>query len=182
MTTRTFKQYGQAYGGTTGSIVVTLDGVEIYSGTVPTTAGPVPALPDPAVTIGSVLFSWTNPDVAFNGSQSLSIAVSGSPLLITDTYADYAMIPNPDYNPDWQPGDPLNTKDAFINGGTSAFGPVYYETISDVVYSDPFSNEAIDGVALSGPPDPSAAGQWWWVIPAGSTFTCTLNVLGVTLS
>jgi hypothetical protein len=176
MTTRTFKQLGQGYGSVPTSIVVTLDGTEIFSGPISTLDQPLPTFPDSGNSYGIEIFSWTD-EVTFAGSKSLSISVSGSPLLLTDTQANYILIPNPDYSPP----DPKNPTTEpvvpeFISGGANVYGTFYFETIDTVTYSDPFTDEAIDGTAQSGPPDPSLPGQWYWKIPAGSTFTATVNI------
>ncbi len=87
MTIRTFKQKGQAYGSTPASIEVTINGAVIYSGPIPTLDTPMPTLPDTAISYGQDLYTWQN-DVAFAGTQTLSIAVTGADLLLTDSYAN----------------------------------------------------------------------------------------------
>lgn len=163
MTIRTFKQKGQAYGSSTASIVATVDGVVVYSGTVNTLDQSMPSFPDLENSYGVDLFTWQE-DVTFSGTQTLSISVTGSDLLLTDSVANYITIEDP--------ANPGN----YISGGADLYGQFFNETVDGVVYSDPFTNEEIDGVAQSGPPDASLPGQWYWKIPAGSTFTATINV------
>jgi hypothetical protein len=92
--------------------------------------------------------------VAFAGTQSYSVAVTGSPLLLSWTAADYCVANN-----------------------VSQFDTFYAYEIGGVTVVDPFTNVAIDGVARTrGPNNSTLAGQWHWLIPAGSTFTATLNV------
>ena len=153
MTTRNFQQCGQAYGSTPASITVTIDGTVIFSGPISTLNQAVPSLPDSSTESLPVIFTWTN-TVDFVGTQSFSIAVTGSPLLLDYTAADH-----------------------FYATNTSAFMPFYYQTVTGVSVPDPFTNVAIDGVSQSrGPDNTSLSGQWQWLIPAGSTFTSTLNV------
>jgi hypothetical protein len=152
MTTRTFKQLGQAYGSTPAEIVAIVNGTVVFSGAVPTTDTPLPVLPDESVS-GTQLFTWTN-TVDFSGTQSFSISVTNSPLLLTDTLADYV-----------------------ISNVTSKFGGFYHHNIDGVTIGDPITNAAIDGIPMQrGPDSTNLTGQWYWTIPAGSTFTATLNV------
>jgi hypothetical protein len=151
MTIRNFKQYGQAFGATTASITATIDGTVVFSGPVSTLNTPVPSLPGDIET--SEIFTWTN-TVAFAGTQSYSVAVTGSPLLLGSTAADYCVANN-----------------------ISHFDAFYTYEIGGVTVADPFTNVAIDGVSRTrGPDNSTLAGQWQWLIPAGSTFTATLNV------
>jgi hypothetical protein len=154
MTIRNFTQCGQAYGSTTASITATVDGTVVFSGPVSTLDQPVPVRPDPeANVITSEIFTWTN-TVDFAGTQSYSIAVTGSPLLLGFTGADHVV---------------ANNVAEFLNFYS-------FETYG-VTVSDPLSNVAIDGVAYQrGFDNSELQGQWQWLIPAGSTFTATLNV------
>jgi hypothetical protein len=153
MTTRNFIQCGQAYGSTPASITATIDGTVVFSGPISTLDTPVPIRPDPSVDVLPTIFTWTN-TVAFSGTQSYSITVSGSPLLLSFTGADHC-IPN-------------NVAD---------FGVVYVYDDNGVMVADPFTDVAIDGVAMQrGPDNAELSGQWQWLIPAGYTFTATLNV------
>ena len=151
MTTRTFKQLGQAYGSTPAVITATIDGAVVFSGEIPTTDTPIPPMPDTSVG-ASELYTWTN-TVDFSGTQSISISVANSPLLLTNTMADYC-------------------------GNVVADFGSFNSYIFDGVYiSDPFSNVFIDGVSKSrGPDNNPLAGQWHWIIPAGSTWSATMTV------
>ena len=152
MTTRNFKQCGQAYGSTPASITATIDGTVVYSGPISTLNTPVPSRPSLAH-IAPTIFTWAN-TVEFAGTQSFSIAVTGSPLLLDKTQADYC--------------DPRNI---------AQFGEYFYSyEIGGVIVYDPFTNVTIDGAVIQRGPDNTLSGQWQWLIPAGSTFTATLNV------
>ena len=153
MTTRNFKQRGQAYGSTPASITATIDGTVVYSGPINTLDIPVPTRPDVATDPVPTIFTWTN-TVAFAGTQSYSIAVTGSSLLLSTTMADH-----------------------FTANNVAQFNSICDREIDGILVSDPFTNVAIDGVAMQrGPNNSELPGQWQWLIPAGSTFTATLNV------
>jgi hypothetical protein len=149
MTIRTFQQFGQAYGSTPATITASINGTVIFSGEIPTIDAPLPALPNLAVK-GTELFTWTN-TVDFSGTQSFSISVTNSPLLLTDTSADYCFANN-----------------------SSEFQSFYSYIEGDFIITDPLSNTAIDAVGVQRTTELS--GQWYWLIPAGSTFTATLNI------
>ncbi len=153
MTTRTFKQYGQAYGGTQASIVATIDGVQIYSGNVTTIDEPMPIFPQTGTDFGEEMFSWTN-TVDFAGTQTMTISVTGSTLLLTDSLANY------------------------INGVGNAeeFGSFNYTTVDGTTYAVPLTDVTIDGVEQPEILDPALSGQQYYMIPPGSSFSCTLNV------
>lgn len=162
MTDRTFKQFGQAYGSTPATITVTLDGTEIYSGPVSTLDEPFPTFPDAGTSYGVEIFSWTE-SVVYEGTKELSISVSGSPLLLADTLANYTGTIDP------------STGNAVTSGATG-YVPFHNETIEGVSYAIPFSYETLDGVSVSRPIDPDLPGQYYYTIPVGSTFTCTVNM------
>ncbi len=151
MTDRIFQQYAQGYGSTPCQVVCQIDGNTVFNGSVATLDEPLPSMPNPEFNVENIAWSWTN-DAEFSGTQSISIAVTGSALLLAGTLAN---------NP---------------AGNAESYSAFYVQTINGVDYADPFSNEAIDGVAQSGPFNPDYAGQWWWVIPAGRTFTAAMHI------
>lgn len=156
MTTRTFIQNGQGYGPTPVAIVAKIDGNVVFSGNVPTVNQPLPILPDPNVNITTNLYTWTN-DLTFSGEQDFELTVENGTLLLTKSLANYSDLV------------PLSTEE---------YNPFFYEIIDGVKIYDAFTNEKIDGVTQIEHPDPaSLTGQWWWVIPSGSTFTATLNIM-----
>lgn len=149
MATRNFIQQGLAFGSTTASVTVTLDGVEIYSGPVPTVDQPLP--PGPGPDIEDTAYTWTLP-ADFVGSKTLTVQVSGSPFLLAGTLADRTELAN-----------------------TARFDPLnHFQEISGQTVSDPFSNVVIDGTPMSR--DPTLGGQWYWVVQPGQTLTATLNI------
>jgi hypothetical protein len=155
MTNRTFQQYAQGYGSIPCQVVCQINGNTVFSGSVTTVDHPLPTLPDLAVTIDNVAWTWQE-DVEFTGSKSITVSVSGSPLVLATTLAD-----NPYSN-------------------VQSFGGFYSIEVGNVVYSDPLTDETIDGVPQSGPYNPDLPGQWWWMIPAGSTFAAIMHVTAPT--
>lgn len=151
MTDRIFQQHAMAFGSTPCQVVCQIDGKTIYSGTVTTVDEPRPPLPNRTYTIDNVVWSWQNP-ADFAGTQSLVITVTGSDLVLANTQAN----------------DPYND--------SAEFGAFYTTEVDGVRYVDPLTDEALNSVPQSGPYDPDLRGQWWWLIPAGSTFSATINV------
>lgn len=153
MTTRNFIQQGLAYGSTPTSITVAFDGVQIYSGPVPTVDQP---LPGPGTDIEDTAYTWTLP-AEFDGPINVVLQVSGSTFVLADTMANRVTVNSP----------------AFFD--TVPF----FQTIDGLVVDEPFTNVQINGIAESrtNPPD----GQWYWKIAPGQTFSATLNIpVGVT--
>ena len=153
---RTFIQKGQGYGSTPVNITAKVDGITVYTGTVPTVDTPLPPLPQTDSNFGSNLFTWTA-EYTFQGTQNMEITVSGGTLLITDTLA------NNEYTP-------------------STFTSPYSEVIDGITYYDPFTGETLNGVALEGPPDNTLPGQWYWPVPAGGVFSATVNILSAAIT
>lgn len=151
MTDRTFKQYALGFGASPAQVVFQINGNTVFTGSVTTLDEPIPPLPNSEYVVDNVAWSWTNP-VDFEGTQQVTITVSGSALLLAQTLAN-----NPADEPD-------------------SFQGFYLVEVDGVIYSDPFTEEAINGVPQSGPYNPAISGQWWWRIPAGSTFTATMHV------
>lgn len=153
MTDRIFQQYAQGYGSTPCQVVCQIDGTTVFSGEVATFDQPLPSLPNVEMTVNTVAWTWQAP-ADFTGSKQISIAVTGSDLLLAQTFAN---------DPD--------------GADANVFSPFFSTVIDGVEYLDPFTDEAINGVTQSGPYRQETPGQWWWHIPAGSTFTAALNIL-----
>lgn len=154
MATRNFIQQGLAYGATPASVTVSFDGVQIYSGPVPTVDQPTP--PMPGSDIEDTAYTWTLP-AEFNGPINVVLQVSGSTFILADTLTDRIYITDP----------------TLLN--TVPFG----QTIDGVFFYDPFTNVQINGISMTR--DSNAPGQWYWKIEPGQTFSATLNIpVGIT--
>lgn len=155
MTQRTFHQQALGFGTIPCNVTVTLDGEIIYQGPVATIDEPMPQLPRTDYVISNMAWSWQLP-TDFAGTKNLSIAVTGSTLYLAQTLADnpYAYVPDL----------------------ASRYQAFFTIEVDGVLYSDPFTDETIDGVPLSGPYRPDEQGQWWWAIQPGSLFTTVLHV------
>lgn len=168
MTTRTFQQHGLGYSEEPITITATINGIVAYQGPVVTINEPVPMdMSDPNdYASADVLFSLVQ-TVEFNGSAEIEIVVEGNgTLMLAKTLANYS---------------PMYTKNPDGTTTVSSSGPdgylgYFYQRIDEVVYSDPYVSSAIDGIEVPRPrtTDPAITGQWFYMIPAGSTFTGTL--------
>jgi hypothetical protein len=154
MTTRTFQQHAKGFGAATANINVRLDGQEIFSGPVLTENAPLPVLPDSVFVINNVAFTWEK-SPGFSGQVALEISVSGSPLLLADTMANY-FINEPEFE--------------------NQYKYFYQSQIGDILTTEPFSDVQIDGISTNRPENSDFTGQWWWKIMPGSTFACTVNI------
>ena len=153
MTLRTFKQFAQGFGTEPCEVTVQLDGNTIFSGSVATVDQPLPMLPNGSIDSTNLGWHWQH-DVTFYGTKTLSVAVTGSSLILAETLAN---------NP-------------YSYANAEVFYGQYSTVVDDVTYYDPFTDESIDGVPQAGPYRPDIPGQWWWHVPPGSTFTATLHV------
>jgi len=159
MTDRTFQQYAQAYGSGECQVACQIDGNTVFSGAVTTLDQPWPSLPDPDFKEPALGWTWQD-SVDFTGTREITISVTGADLLLAQTFAND---PYANVGPGNVPG--------------SIYGPFYSKEIANVAYYDPFTNEAIDDVPQSGPYQEATPGQWWWKIPAGSTFSATMHII-----
>jgi hypothetical protein len=153
MTVRNFNQYALGFGPVPCQVVFQIDNNTVFNGTVSTLDEPIPSLPNPEYMVDNAAWTWQD-DVEFSGTKFISVAVTGSALLFGVTLAN---------NP-------------FDVANADSFGAFYSAEIDGVQYADPFTEQAIDGVAQSVSRSPANTGQWWWYIPAGKTFTATMHV------
>jgi hypothetical protein len=151
MSTKTISQRGQGFGSNPVSIVSSIDGQQVFAGTVPTLDQPVVIGLDSTPQI----FTWTVP-ISFAGTQSLSIDVTGGDLVLTFTGGDFA------------PMDGPSTR------GPGIYTVLYHQTIGEVTVPDPFVDVVIDGKPMSRSAEPD--GQWHWYIPEGTNFSATVNI------
>ena len=154
---RDFRQLGMGYGVSPVSITASVNGSQVFSGTVPTLDQPVPGDITPVQPPQETCFSWTEPDTSWTGTRSFQLVNTGSGIFrITRTQAI---------------GD-LSAEDGWSG--------VFFQEIStpagNVAFTDPFTEVSIDGVPQSRPEYAGHYGQWHWTVAPGSTFTATLNV------
>ena len=152
MTLRTFQQHALAFGETPTQVVCQIDGNTVFSGSVTTLDEFMPALPDPTYRMENVAWTWES-DAEFAGTQAITITVTGSPLLLWQTVANY----------------PLANL-------ANVYGAFYSFPLGNANCFDPLSDVTINGQPQIRYNDPSLEGQWAWRIPAGGTLAATLNV------
>lgn len=147
MTTRTFKQYGIAFGPQTANITAKIDDVVVYQGPVETLNELRPALPIEGYTVENAMFSWTT-DVAFTGPQVLEITVDSgnADLLVAQIRANYTQVVI-------EPGNVVSSgPDNYVTFPSTQFGNTYVNgTLQEVVHGD-------------------WTGMWWWWVPTSGTF------------
>lgn len=148
--TRTLQFFGQGYGDTLVTLVASINGTELFNGTVSTVPGTAPLGLD--YVDQEFLFSVSFPGGADGrGSFPMTVAVSGGAVILGIVKANY------------QP----TAKNA--NNGPDIFGPVFD--------GDARSNVAINGVVQPVPTqEPGLKGSYAWVVQSGSTLSCNLNL------
>lgn len=151
-----------------------------FSGTMPMTVQVVSG----TVVFGSVLANYCNePNPVFTGEQFLAVSNPSAP--IEDRMAAWTELANP----------PLTVEETTTlqNGPESARWPILREhqittyisagpdeanasSLFNGPYDDPRTNVVIDDIPQVTPDPRDEDGTWMWMISAGSTMTCDLNV------
>jgi len=165
MTTRTFKQQGLAYGSSPVTLVAKIDGVEVFNGTVATLNEPVPSVPVDGLMYSTApvgLFTFTD-DVAFSGTKTLEISVSGGTLIVAGLLADYTP-----YTPQSTPVDPAKYP------GPGKFGCAFINTVDGVTENNAIINVTIDDVAQEAARDNTVA--LYYAVEPGSVLKATLQI------
>lgn len=154
MTTRTVKMFGLAYGSSPAEIAVTVDGSNIYSGTVTTENVAVPMLPNLDLVGTTVEFCNFEIPMEFSGTKPMTCTVSGGTVVFAQIRANYCVYAN---------------TDPVIGSGPDGFFNI--DGLGDAR-----SNVFIDGVAQTINHDEELNGTWWFAVPAGSTLTYDLDI------
>lgn len=153
MSIRTIMQTGQGFGPGPVSIVASIDGQQVFAGTVPTLdEAPVLPLDDTPQ-----IFSWTVP-ISFAGTQALSIDVIGGDLVLTFSGGDFRPMSGPS------------------TSGAGAFGILSWQTVDGQQVPDPLTNVIIGEESVQRTVDAEDTGQWHWLIPEGQNFSATVNI------
>lgn len=152
MTTRTFRLHGMGYAATPMTITAKIDGTVVYSGPIPNDSGGMPPLPDPDLTIGEPIFSWTAP-VDFAGTWDLEIQATNAlefdgSLYVTFVRANYVVISDPD-----NPGQ-------FIPGGPNVFGAPFVEIHTDAE-GEWTCTQSLTDITVNGVPTGNHATREW---------------------
>ena len=155
MTSRIFQQHALAFGETPTQVVCQIDGNTVFSGSVTTLDEFMPALPDAAYHVDNIAWSWEQ-DAEFTGTRSITITVTGSPLLLGQTWAN----------------NPL----ANVANAANTYGAFYSFQVGNANCYDPLTDVTINGQPKIRYDDPALEGQWYWRIPANGTLAATLNV------
>jgi hypothetical protein len=161
MTNRTVQILGVAYGSSPTSITAAWNGNQIFSGTVPTQNTPAPtyATSMADVTPG-VLFTFEIPMDA-TGNIGMTTSIENNTVLLAEILANYCNVANVTGN---------------VVTHTSS-GPNGFYSISPPLTSDERSEVLIDGITQSIPnPKTEPGGTWWFIVPAGSTLSCNVDV------
>jgi hypothetical protein len=153
MANKVITQRAQGYGSTPVTVTVKIDGVTVLQGAVPTVDQPPPALPDSwTPELGVDSWSWTV-DAGFDGTQTMTVNVDNGRLYLCDTF----------YTLSDQPGNVY---------------PLYYwQEISNVKFTDPFTNVTVNDVLKDTARDQNHSGQWIWQLSASDQFACNVNII-----
>ena len=150
---KTIIQRACGYSSQPVTATVQIDGVTILQGAIPTLDAPPPQLPDVSIhDIGSSAWSWTV-DASFDGTQTMTISVDNGVMYLS------------------------NTSFTLSNDETGNVYPLsFIQQQGNLTVTDPFTNVTINGVEPPVARGENFDGQWVWQLPAGTQFTCTVNI------
>lgn len=156
MSQKTIIQRAQGYNASPVTVAVSINNSVIYQGPVPTENQNPPVLPD-AWTPELGVNSWSWPvDVEFQGTVDMTVTVNNGKLLLCDTFVN---LTQPDPNP------------------AITYPLIYQRAESGLEIKDPLTEVKINNVLQSVPRDSTHVGQWIWLLKAGDTFSCKVNIV-----
>ena len=155
MTNRTVQIMGAGFGSTPATVTATLNGSQVFSGTVETLDIPIPFLPADANVVAQtkLLFTFEIP-MDLTGAQTMTCTVANTTVVFAQINANYA-----------NRGNMVGNTVTYTSGGPSEY---------DIISAAPRQNVQIDGVPQDSPED---AGCGWWVVYPESTLSYDLIVL-----
>ncbi len=161
MTNRTVQILGVAYGSSPTSMTATWNGSQIFSGTVPTQNTPAPTYATSMADITpGVLFTFEIP-VDATGNIGMTTSIENNTVLLADIRANYCNVANVVAN-----------VVTWISSGPNGFN-----AISPPEADDERSDVTVNGIPQSIPnPKTEPDGTWWFIVPAGSTLSCNVDV------
>lgn len=155
-TTRTLQFFGQAYGDTPVTLVASINGTELFNGTVSTVSGTPPL----GLDLAEQVLLFTVPFPIGIGPGKVSAGRGAFPMTVVVSGGDAVILGIVKGN--YQP----------IVGGNN--GPDVFGSVFD---GDARSNVAINGVVQPEPVhEEGKTGSYAWVVQSGSTISCNLNL------
>lgn len=99
MANRTIQLFGQGYGSAPAAMTVNCNGIEVFSGTVPTLDEPAPVMiPNMNRSTDRVLLCSFEMPMSVEGLVPMTVEVTSGAILLADVMANYQMIFNPVFN------------------------------------------------------------------------------------
>jgi hypothetical protein len=151
-----------------------------FSGTMPMTVQVISG----TVVFASVLADYALvPNPVFTGEQFLTVSNTSAP--IADRMAIWTALATPPLTPEETAtleAGPESSRwpilqahgiSSYISGGP---GEANLNSLFNGPYDDPRTNVVIDDIPQVTPEPRDEDGTWMWMVSAGSTMTCTLNV------
>lgn len=95
MTNRTVQLKGYGFGSTPAEITVTVEGVAVFTGSVPTSNTLPPSMPNLGLIAETATLCSFEIPLTFSGEKAMTCAVSNGTVVFAQIEANYTNIPNP---------------------------------------------------------------------------------------
>jgi hypothetical protein len=159
MANRTIQFLGAGFGETAATVVATLDGNTVFSGTVPTSNVAVPDLPNLELTSQTVeLFSFEIP-MDFVGNIPMTCQTTNQTVIFAQILANYTNV----------------TITGETDGYIESSGANGYIDLDQSGNTDPRNNVTINGSPVT-PDHGDLPGTWWWTISTPTILAYNLEI------
>jgi hypothetical protein len=161
MTNRTIQILGQAFGATPATVIATLDGNTVFSGTVPTINEPVWQLPNADdIPLTVPLFEFEIP-MDFVGNIPMTCEVVDQTVIFAQIKVNYTAVTITPPDPDTNQGANI------VTSGETGF--------LQIGNPDPRYDVLINGEPIVVDRGP-LTGTWWWTVESPGIMSYSLNI------
>ena len=100
MAIRTIQILGMGFGSSPASVTASVNGTQVFTGTVTTVNQPVPSMPNFALVPDQVTLFTFEVDTTFTGTVPMTCNVYNGSVIFGEVFGNYIGVPNPVYTPE----------------------------------------------------------------------------------